>query len=378
MSTPHVAWENQDNQGTETQQPTSDFSTDSSNRQGQQYSGQPFSAGPDQAADAPQAASDNSANDIVRGVEAMNLDDTNSPAGTGSHYNIPTPSESRNPRRSAPFPPKYSGTRSVAEINAWIDAVDDFFSLDHTLDSERVLWAGSFLDGSARKWYRQWRSAAATAALQAGNASATRVGSEVSIRTAVQPTWELLRNELKAMFAPPDHEQRCFAALQEIRQRGSVSEYTDRFIDTILEFPAELKATQASLFLSNYIRGLKYYIQKEVRLRSPATFEVAQQYAYTVEEASRSMESSPPSRPQNLNRSNPSGFRGGPRTSMDKSMTPSSAAKQSSQFSQPWGRLSSAERERRREKGLCVYCGSAEHAVDACPQRKIKNVPTRM
>lgn len=48
-----------------------------------------------------------------------------------------------------------------------------------------------------------------------------------------------------------------------------------------------------------------------------------------MEEASRSIESPPSSRPPNSNRSNHPGFRSGPRTSMDQSPTTSSATKQS-------------------------------------------------
>lgn len=117
---------------------------------------------------------------------------------------------------------------------------------------------------------------------------------EISFKPHTEPTWEVFRVALKHMFTPPHHIRQCYDKLASMSQTGSVAQYTDAFIDLMLELPASVKEAQAEFFISRYISGLKYSIQKEVRLREQKDIETVQGQAIQVEESLRKAQDSFP------------------------------------------------------------------------------------
>jgi len=226
------------------------------------------------------------------------------------------------------------------DLTAWLFQAEEQFSLlNITEDDLRIRIAGMAFRGAAKTWYHSVRSPTLP-------------------DTERLTSWELFKTALTEQFSPVDPIKVARDQLADLRQEGSVREYTSQF----RHLCTAIKDISEAEKLDRYVRGLKPRTRREVELREPAvrTFAEASKIAERVD--------------NNLGRI----FSG----SAPQSSTPATgpvpmelgmirhhtAAEEDEHASQTefQGRLSAEEREHRKAHGLCYYCGSDKHMLHGC------------
>ena len=249
-----------------------------------------------------------------------------------------TPSRSQSGSFRAPA--LYDETRDMAVLESWIDQFTDYLSISKVPDFEQVLVAGTYFTGSARLWYIRWK----------------RAHTDVS-----QTSWEQLSKDLRKVFMPPNHQDRCLNRWHAISQgHGTVHQYNEEFHSLFLELPS-LYEIDPFMICDKYIRGLNKDIQREVRMRQPKDLDSAQQMADQCESVFQTCtDYEKPNRKHNFVHSNQSNKSGNPQPNAD--------LKSESAKKKP---LTNAEKENRRKNNLCLYCGDSNHILDACPKKPV-------
>ena len=261
------------------------------------------------------------------------------------------------------------------DLQAWIFQAEEQFNLLGIQDDEtRIALAGIAMRKNAKTWYRSIRDP-------------TVEGDHVT-------TWTEFLQELKNNFSPADPVQLARDQLFDLRQYGSVRDYSAMFRQICNQIPKISEEEK----LDKYIRHLKPRIKRELVMRHPDDLSEAMRLAEAADiniERSYSSSSgggrfdSQPSRPLR----NPEFYRGRP--SFNSGPTPmeingtyleegrpsnpgrpkASSGRQGDtmrnhgmNYAEPRrGPISEDELRRRRNLGLCVYCGSRSHQVHQCP-----------
>jgi len=233
------------------------------------------------------------------------------------------------------------------DLTAWLfQAEEQFALLNITDDDLRIRIAGMAFRGAAKTWYHSVRSDTLPEAERLSQ-------------------WGPFKASLIEQFSPVDPVKTARDQLADLRQEGSVREYTSRFrhLCTIINNISEAEK------LDRYVRGLKIRTRREIELREPPvqTFTDASKIAERVDNNMDRMFSPRPQQP-----SYPQKRKDGP-VPMELGMMQRGSA---GSYRPPprdkparRGRLDPEERERRRTKGLCMYCGGADHQLEDCKVR---------
>ncbi|GMI88056.1 hypothetical protein HRI_002474900 [Hibiscus trionum] len=207
----------------------------------------------------------------------------------------------------------------------WIASAQDFFDFYGTKDHHRVTMASFRMDGIAKKWFR-WMQ-----------------------RQRQLAGWEHFIDAIRKRFVVTELES-PEGLLTKLTQTATVEEYQTRFEDLVLR-----THNLPDTFLTQcFISGLRADIKNEVLSQRVSTMSEAMQLARFHE-----------ARLSDLKRSLGRGFGpkpsspsppAGPRTMPGRPPPLDSSPKPSHPNAPQPRKLSAAEAQARRDKGLCYYC----------------------
>lgn len=231
---------------------------------------------------------------------------------------------------------KYSGDKRE-DILAWLFKVNEQITLSSVQgDDFKIAFAGTALIGNAATWYR-----------------AVKMTNEIT-------TWDDFQTALKSNFYPIDPVKQARDQLHILVQSTSVRDYTANFrhLCTIIGKISEEEK------LDRYVRGLKTRTRFQVELKQPSTFDEACRLAEIIDVSNdRIFSNIHTNRATQQQPQHHKPRRDGP-VPMEVNTMPE--PKEKPKFK----KLTPEEKERRRREGLCVYCGSDKHQLEACPLRK--------
>jgi len=234
---------------------------------------------------------------------------------------------------------KYSG-RKGEDLLAWLFTAKEHFSiLNINEDENRIVFAGTALTENAKTWYRSVR---------------------IEGRSM---TWNEFEAALKAHFYPLDPVKHARDKLHPLMQTSSVRDYTAQF----RQLAAIITNMAESEKLDRYIRGLKTRTRGHVELKEPTTFDEACRLAEMIDVTNDRIFANANANSNSSNRSNYHSVRVPRRNDPEPmDLNAISEPKEKPKFK----KLTPEEKEKRRRDGLCLYCGSDKHQLDACPLRK--------
>jgi hypothetical protein len=208
--------------------------------------------------------------------------------------------------------PRFDGSDAMG----WIFKINQFFDYHHTPDDQRLRIASFYMEGEALTWF-QWLYA-----------------------NGQLLTWPMFLQALESRFAPSLYEDPK-GGLFKLCQTTTVRDYQTQFealANRIVGLPPPF-------YLSCFVSGLKLAIRREVQAFQPISLTQAIHVARLQEEKFADRTPFPPKHSQ-------PGFVTGSSSSSFKPTLSVTPAKSSPSIK----RLSPAELQARREKGLCYNC----------------------
>ncbi|EIE84465.1 hypothetical protein RO3G_09175 [Rhizopus delemar RA 99-880] len=157
-----------------------------------------------------------------------------------------------------PIPSTYSGERSAAVINLWIQEVERYLSFYSVHPNRWIAYAVTLLRGRSQKWWNH-----------------------ITQKQEEPQTWEKFKHDLEYAFKPSYSEQAARDRLANIKQTSSITEYADAFQDILLDLP-RVSDDEA---LDRFVRGLKDKARIHVLTREPRSLEEAIRYSISYDSA---------------------------------------------------------------------------------------------
>lgn len=262
---------------------------------------------------------------------------------------------------------RYSGRPS--ELRAFLTDCDDYIDLNPksiNSDDKKILLVGMLLTGSAKLWYRQYR--------------------EVSPdrRPAFMSNYEDFKLALDKAWGDPDLKASHERAFARLRQTTSVAAYATQFRQHMvyLNFPDD-DQTLPVLFYKGLKDAIKDEVAREGRkdnlqdLMDQAT-RIDNRIAARIRERNDEF----PTTRQNpfrqstteySRRTDPPTTRiAGGNQAWRKTTTIVKENTSTDDYTQHLtrdGKVTKAEKERRKALGLCFYCGKGKHPIEECQAR---------
>lgn len=250
-------------------------------------------------------------------------------------------------------PPTYDGLQRGDIAEMWVQQVEWHFYLQPHLyvnDQRGIAWATSFLQEAAYEWYiPYWKTVGRT------DHPATR-------------RWAAFVHAFITHFGDPEAESKAESRIIELKQITSATKYVTEF--NVLQ--AKVQWDKVAL-ISRFKNGLKPEV---IRFGStvgwPRTLEEVKQTAIRIDEGlmeARSHERRQGTyKAQNFRRSQ---WTPRPTPPQQPMRNPQGNAAEANGAGispgRPRGKITPKERNKRRRKGLCMYCGGKGHLVAACP-----------
>lgn len=222
------------------------------------------------------------------------------------------------------------------DLGAWLFQAEEQFSLLKIQDDDvRIKIAGLSMRSMAKTWYRLVRD-------------------QSNFPDEYLSSWDSFKSALRQEFSPVDPARLARDKLSELRQDQSVRAYTAQFrhLCTIIQTISEDEK------LDRYVRGLKPRTRKEVDLRDPSTFAEAVRIAERLDTTMDRVFQRP---------ANPAPRRNDGPSPMEINQLRAERG--------PRGPISSDEWQRRKDKGLCMYCGSDKHTLPKCSLKPFRRAP---
>ena len=270
-----------------------------------------------------------------------------------------------------PKPSEYNGSQK--ELKTWLSRTTDILRCNNVnLDSpDCILYVCTFLTGNARTLWD------------------AEVAAHPNEPFAGLRNWNDFQALLTRFVEDPYPERRARSKLRELRQTGSVKDYTNQFLRLSALLPNRDEADK----FDDYVTGLKPTVRQYVLLSNVTTLEQARIKAHEIDmdPAARALSSSSSSRqyssrhssssatPMELGTVSTSARRGrsvsrhfrSPSASPARSRSSGRSASTSSAAPRfvPLNQLSADERAELIAKKACFYCRQpdAGHRVDNCP-----------
>lgn len=258
-----------------------------------------------------------------------------------------------------PKPSTFDGSRR-SQVDSWLYQVQTYLRLSNLTGTTAIDHASAFLRDHAATWWR-------THCL-----SAAEPDSNIQLPT----TWDEFERVFRQRFQPLTSKEVAREQIYSLSQRTSVTDYVNRFNEVTCHIDDMAPAEKLSLFL----RGLKDPIKRELKKNPPADYNAAVLNAERLDAVTwrgRSIYPSTPTPPVSnpypyqypSNRASSSRPSAGPTPMELGALTHSSRPIQPSQPRTPHPSLTPAEKQRRRDRGLCMYCGEPGHTREYCPHK---------
>lgn len=240
------------------------------------------------------------------------------------------------------------------DLDAWLfQAKEQFDLLGISDDYTKILISGQVFKKHAKTWYMSVRG--------------PHVPEDEKI-----VNWDEFVTALREHFSPVAAFKIARDELAVLKQLGSVRDYTAKF----RQLCSIIQKISDDEKLDRYVRGLKYKIQKEVNLKSPATFLEATQMAekldisfdrvyHMADERPRQYDRS--SRPIPMDIDNMRVLAMQNNNYRERSVQWADRQPRQPQSDRKFKRLTDAEKQGRRDRNECLYCGSKDHQLRFCP-----------
>ncbi len=162
--------------------------------------------------------------------------------------------------KKIPEPEKFNGTDRPQSIDYFLVALERFFRLSKTNQSEKIDMAAGFLSGKALEW---WTSVERTEGER--------------IRSI---DWEEFRQMCLKRFMPVTNAETALKKIGKWRQSGNISSYISSFQNLAQQIPLTLLPKDARLLY--FIDGLTIDLQKHVKAMRPESIEDAISFAQSI------------------------------------------------------------------------------------------------
>jgi hypothetical protein len=245
--------------------------------------------------------------------------------------------------------PKFEGEN----VSGWLFKANQFFSYNNTAPENRIFMASFYMEGEALVWFQD--------ALDSG----------------VFSSWEAFVKAIQIRFGPNSYDD-PMEAITRLRQTSTVSLYKSQFEVVSNRLRGISEENRLSCFLS----GLKDEIRLPLRMLNPTTLndafglaKIQEEYVMSTRRPFRNGFSPNPNFQQGSNF-----FQGGqqPRAVSSGPVRPEIGNKGELGFPKggvkqnlPIQKISQAQMEERRRKGLCYYCDEKYNPSHRCLKGKI-------
>ena len=165
--------------------------------------------------------------------------------------------------------PEFDGRMDPNVFSDWLVAIEEYFDWYEMIDSERVRFAKMKLINSAKMY---WQNVLQDM-LRLGEPPITQ--------------WAVMKTKLQEKYIPPSYKSQLFSTMINLKQMTlSVAEYSAKFEEVRLRC-SEFHAEDQFAVCTRFVNGLRFDIQRMVRLHAPHTVEEAYQKALEVEKFNR-------------------------------------------------------------------------------------------
>ena len=165
--------------------------------------------------------------------------------------------------------PEFDGRMDPNVFSDWLVAIEEYFDWYEMIDSEWVRFAKMKLTNSAKMYWQN--------VLQ----DMLRLGEPPITQLAV------MKAKLQDKYIPPSYKSQLFSSVINLKQMTlSVAEYSAKFEEARLRC-SEFHAEDQFVVCTRFVNGLRFDIQRMVRLHAPHTVEDAYQKALEVEKFNR-------------------------------------------------------------------------------------------
>ena len=146
----------------------------------------------------------------------------------------------------------------------WLVAIEEYFDWYEMIDSERVRFAKMKLTNSAKTY---WQNVLQDM-LRLGEPPITQ--------------WAVMKEKLQDKYIHPSYKSQLFSTMINLKQMTlSVAEYSAKFEEVRLRC-SEFHAEDQFAVCTHFVNGLRFDIQRMVRLHAPHNVEDAYQKALEV------------------------------------------------------------------------------------------------
>ena len=162
--------------------------------------------------------------------------------------------------------PEYDGKLDPNVFLDWLSNLDDYFDWYDMNDLQRVRFARMKLTGPAKKYW------------QTVQRNLERLG---------QPqieVWAEMKMKLKEKYLPTHYRSQLMNQLLNLKQTSNVTDYMTRFDELMLRCDIQ---EEQWVTVTRFVNGLRFEIQRELRLSFPDSVEEAYHRALEVESLSR-------------------------------------------------------------------------------------------
>ncbi|XP_065620600.1 uncharacterized protein LOC136063732 [Quercus suber] len=143
--------------------------------------------------------------------------------------------------------PEFQGSLKPEDFVDWLNTVERVFDYYEVIDEKKVKLVAIRLKGRASAWWEQLQI------------SRQRSG-KVKIKS-----WEKMKKKLREQFLPFNYTQSLYKDLHNLKQEGSVEEYTEAFHQLVVR--VDLNESEEQM-VARYLSGLKPSIQDVLSLQS--------------------------------------------------------------------------------------------------------------
>ena len=165
--------------------------------------------------------------------------------------------------------PEFDGRMDPNVFTDWLVSIEEYFDWYEMIDSERVRFAKMKLTNSAKMY---WQNVLQDM-LRLGEPPITQ--------------WAVMKAKLQDKYIPPSYKSQLFSTMINLKQMTlSVAEYSANFEEARLRC-SEFHVEDQFAVCTRFVNGLRFDIQRMVRLHAPHTIEDAYQKALEVETFNR-------------------------------------------------------------------------------------------